>query len=415
MKPNVKITADFNEEITHLSPSITHITFGDKFNQPVDDVLPCSLTHLDFGQRFNCTIKSLPPTITSLTFGFGFNKMANFPPALKVLKLGYTYSSPIGKLPDSIHTLEVNVTETIDYLPPSLTFLDNRSAENKITCPLPSSITHLCISDINPTELANLPSLSYLETHGDNFTPGYDNLPKTLTQLGIFGYWNGTLDSLPPALTHLNIQSLTFKTPLEKLPNTVTHLTLGDLIQPLRNLPLGITHLSFGRFFNSIVDELPPSITHIVFGEYFDKPIDNLPQSLTHLVFGSKFNQLVDRLPPNITHITFGFKFNQPIARLPSHLTHLVFGYSFNHPTVNLPSSIKHLTLGHSFRQPIHHLPYSITHLTISIICSGFFKTINQILNFASHFEEVNLVIAYDITGFYFILFIIFLSRANFC
>jgi hypothetical protein len=38
---------------------LTHLTFGDTFNQPIEkDVLPDSLTHLVFGRNFNQIIKN---------------------------------------------------------------------------------------------------------------------------------------------------------------------------------------------------------------------------------------------------------------------------------------------------------------------------------------------------------------------
>ena len=53
-------------------PSITHLTFGAKFNKPVNN-LPHSITHLTFGWCFNQSVNNLPP-ITHLTFDFWFNQ-----------------------------------------------------------------------------------------------------------------------------------------------------------------------------------------------------------------------------------------------------------------------------------------------------------------------------------------------------
>lgn len=55
---------------------ITHLTFGDSFDQPVDN-LPIHLTHLTFGNDFNRSLDKLPKNLTHLTFGNSFNQPIN--------------------------------------------------------------------------------------------------------------------------------------------------------------------------------------------------------------------------------------------------------------------------------------------------------------------------------------------------
>src|ERR1700729_3602153 len=40
-----------------VSNVVTHLTFGDSFNQPIKDSIPNSITHLTFGFDFNLSIK----------------------------------------------------------------------------------------------------------------------------------------------------------------------------------------------------------------------------------------------------------------------------------------------------------------------------------------------------------------------
>jgi hypothetical protein len=73
----------FNMPISNLPTTLTHITFGENFNQPVTHLLPPSLTHLTFGNMFNSAANYLPDKLTHLTFGAMYNlpgilKMNNF-------------------------------------------------------------------------------------------------------------------------------------------------------------------------------------------------------------------------------------------------------------------------------------------------------------------------------------------------
>ena len=63
----LKFSPDFNKQIPNDLPnSITHLTFGYMFNQPLCN-LPNSITHLTFGQFFNHSVVDLPKIIR-LTF-----------------------------------------------------------------------------------------------------------------------------------------------------------------------------------------------------------------------------------------------------------------------------------------------------------------------------------------------------------
>jgi FNIP Repeat len=64
--------------------SITHLTFGEKFDQPVD-CLPSSLQYLTFGTAFNQHVDLLPPCLRQLSFPKDtsqFNKPVDFFPLL---------------------------------------------------------------------------------------------------------------------------------------------------------------------------------------------------------------------------------------------------------------------------------------------------------------------------------------------
>lgn len=68
---SINITTD--RICTCVSNSITHIIFGSKFNQEVDE-LPENLTNLIFGYNFDKKVNNLPKKLTHLIFDFYFNQ-----------------------------------------------------------------------------------------------------------------------------------------------------------------------------------------------------------------------------------------------------------------------------------------------------------------------------------------------------
>ena len=72
---------DFNQPVTTLPPSLAHLTFGNYFNLPVDNKLSSTITHLTFGHFFNQSVHALPSSITHLTFGNTFNRAVDTLPS----------------------------------------------------------------------------------------------------------------------------------------------------------------------------------------------------------------------------------------------------------------------------------------------------------------------------------------------
>jgi len=280
--------------------SLTHLTFGDDFNGPVDDLeLPASLTHLTFGVIFNQRIRriELLASLTYLKVG-GDKSIENLklPASLTHLVLGHGGHGPVATIEDL-------------NLPDSLTHLEFSLRQSIETLKLPASLTHL--------------------TFGTYFNQPVENL------------------ELPASLTHLVIGERVSGSTVGslKLPASLTHLEVGGF-QPIEhlNLPASLTHLTFGTYYNQPIDQitLPASLTHLQFGFYFNQPIDQikLPASLTHLIFGVNFKRPIDRL------------------KLPASLAHLEFSYAFNQPIDHLkfPASLTYLELDHSYMQSIEKL-----------------------------------------------------------
>jgi len=87
-------TIDKLEQLDSLPSSLTHLTFADSFNHPLDnETLPPLLTQLTFGWQFNQPLDNvtLPPTLKQLTFGCRYNQPLDgvtLPPTLTLLMFG---------------------------------------------------------------------------------------------------------------------------------------------------------------------------------------------------------------------------------------------------------------------------------------------------------------------------------------
>jgi len=360
---------------------MTHLDFGDKFNQPVEDFeLPASLTHLKFGTYFKRPVKELklPTSLTHLEFsGKKFNQPIDglkLPDSLTYLKLGWGFNQPIEgiELLTSLTYLQIGGDKSIENLtlPTSLTHLVisghealNQSIEHLI---LPNSLTHLefacrlnqSIEKLKlPASLTHLTFDAYVKESIENL-----KLPASLTHLDLGGHFEQPIDNLklPASLTHLTF-GYALRQPIEnlKLPASLTHLIIDhNFGQPIENLklPASLTHLDFGGYQPSANLKLPASLTHLKFYNY--EPIQNLtlPASLTHLTFGAPNNDIEAlHLPDWLTHLKFDLYFDDPIdlIKLPASLTHLTFVYHFKGfiEKLKLPASLTHLYFGRGFEQ----------------------------------------------------------------
>ena len=184
---------------------ITHLIFGNNFNQRVDN-LPDSITHIEFGWHFNQMVDNLPDSTIYLKFGVYFNQsVENLSKTLKDLTFGYFFNQPVNNLPNSI--------------------------------------THL--------------------RFGWTFNQQIDNLPGSITHLKFEGIFNQSVDKLPNSINHLNF-GWYFNQTVDNLPDSITHLEFGfNLHQYIENLPDSIVSLTFYLDFDSHVPrikKLPKSI-----------------------------------------------------------------------------------------------------------------------------------------------------------
>ncbi|KAN0039200.1 hypothetical protein ACTA71_001394 [Dictyostelium dimigraforme] len=396
-----------------LPPGVKHIKInGGSLKK---DVLPNSIETIEFdGYDLPLEKGDLPSSVTSLSFGYGFNQSLAgnwLPPNIKSLKFSNDgFNQPIEEieryLPKSLtcldlpkgyngHGLKIFNQDYFDYLE-----FKKNLANGKIES---QSINYTFNQPIEKKVLPNsLTTLSF----GDEFNQPIEKevLPNSLTTLSFGFYFNQPIKkgTLPNSLKTLSFGN-SFNQSIEKcvLPNNLTTLSFGDYFeQSIKKgaLPNNLKSLSFGWYFNQPIEkgDLPNNLTTLSFGDSFghpikkefftnklttlelggcfDEPIEKgyLPNSLTSLSFGSNFNQTLKKcvLPNSLTTLSFGYYYNQPFEKdvLPNSLTTLSFGYSFDQPFGKevLPNNLKTLELDYIFNQPIEKevLPNSLTTLS---------------------------------------------------
>jgi len=103
--------SDTNES---LPKHVTHLTFGENFDQPINSCIPDSVTHLTFSVKFNQQINGcISNSVTHLTFGDNFDRPINgcMPDSVTHLTLGYNFDQNIDELPISI----INISLSRNY------------------------------------------------------------------------------------------------------------------------------------------------------------------------------------------------------------------------------------------------------------------------------------------------------------
>jgi hypothetical protein len=155
----------FNAETIIIPKIVTHLTFNDKFNQPIKNIIPATVTHLEFGSLFNMSIKNnIPESVTHLTMGMKFNKSINtIPHSITHLKLGYSFNKPVENcIPQSVThlTFGFNFNRVINNcIPNSVTHLVFDVCFNKsIKDCVPSSVTHITLGYSYDKSITEIPS-----------------------------------------------------------------------------------------------------------------------------------------------------------------------------------------------------------------------------------------------------------------
>ena len=100
--------------VAQLPRQLTHLTFGDCFNQEVN-IIPQQLTHLTFGYCFNKPIIYLPFGIKYLNLDSNNpNIIAQLSSNIEVLELNWLFNLELNDLPTSIKKIIFNINSVYD-------------------------------------------------------------------------------------------------------------------------------------------------------------------------------------------------------------------------------------------------------------------------------------------------------------
>lgn len=155
--PNNKITHltfgdRYDQPVNNLPETLTHLTFEitSSFNQPVDN-LPKGLTHLTFGESFDESVDNLPETLTHLTFGEAFDQFVdNLPKGLTHLTFGVHFNQPVDNLPESLTHLTFGhyFSDEVNNLPKNLTHIVfEKYYHQRLNNNLPRSLISVALKD----------------------------------------------------------------------------------------------------------------------------------------------------------------------------------------------------------------------------------------------------------------------------
>jgi hypothetical protein len=310
----------FNSGVSLLPETLTDITFGPCFNQPLPPTLPPALKNLKFGDNFNQPLspQQLGPTFSLLWFGRKFNQPSTYlPSTLTNLVLGENY-----------------LWKERDQLPPGLIHLKVGIQSGFLPFHFPPSLLVLSLSGSFLNDHVVLPSRLVRLNVTEWFTPyaTFPALPATLEWLVIQGECKVSLPPLPPKLRYLLIYGSFDQALPTPMPDSLAYLHLGPRFnQPLPEiLPSSLISLSLsGKYTHPLPQEFPPNLRYFY--------LNGVPPANN----------------PNRPQVEL-WGFDHPLPKLPERLKVLLLPPSFNHPLPkNLPRSIESIYLGHRFQQPL--------------------------------------------------------------
>jgi len=285
----------------------------------------------------------------------------DWPPSLTSLELGSLFLPSLHALPATLRSFSYWRDLHPEFdLPSSLTTLRARSCSR----PLDSLPQHLTTLEVpNQVSLEKLPaSLTHLTVRGYVSNPGSIKLLSSLRYLCVSSFPLGVLHSLPESLEHLV---------LDVFDAEEVFYGAARFNQPLRAADLPkLKALTLGFRFNYPLHDLPLSLTELTLDGQsvpYDHDLDHLPPSLTRLDLQRGYGRPLDKLPPSLCFLRLGSPLEHPLDQLPHTLTELCLAETFFNGTLDhLPRQLQVLRFGMGFEQPLDALPNSLTHLDLS-------------------------------------------------
>ena len=314
----------FNQLVDNLPKSLTHLEFGYHFNQSINN-LSNTITHLTFNSapqnrndiNFNHKYEILLVRMASIGNFTILKKFINLSKNIGIAKY-IVENKYIWDL--SLTTLIINKGDWYAY-----------NIYQNYGCPKINNKNFINLTNVDiPEYLKESKLYDVINIYGSIDIPKEFFKKKLIIKcdndlinyIQILNYW--IIKRIP-----IKIYNYVFNNKkdidMEKLNKTFGKNYLINEIQMI------INHVN--KF------EIDSDGIHIEFDGEFNHPVDKLPNTITHLTIGehdSKFNQELGKLPNSITHFIFNdsygneSKFNKKIYNLPENLWYLEYtGYNF--------------------------------------------------------------------------------------
>lgn len=178
---------------------------------------------------------------------------------------------------------------------------------------------------------------------GISFNQTLNNLPPNITFLFFALDFNQPIDNLPKEINKICFSPISkFNQSVNNLPINLKTILFGQYFnKTIDVLPYGITNIYFSptSYFNQPIDNLPMTVEDIRLGMYFDQPVNNLPINLKKFEVKGNFSNSLDNLPDSIEFLKIGvveLENSKVVIRAPR-----ATEINFKHPLNKLPASLK--------------------------------------------------------------------------
>ena len=144
-----------------------------------------------------------------------------------------------------------------------------------------------------------------------NFSHSLDNIPNSIKKLSIYGKnYFGDKNSILQDIIYDTKLNTIIKNEYGEIIGIEFHDNFYQSVGG-ENLPQTLTYLGLGKNFSQKLTNLPNSLTHIKLNMERYCYINSLPNSLTHLEIGDKFMQRFNKLSDNLEQITICNEFQK--------------------------------------------------------------------------------------------------------
>jgi len=266
-------------QMPRLCNFLTSIVFGNSFNQELEkNFLPSLLKRVNFNNEFNQPLQNLPQGLTHITFGDKFNQKVLHPKKIKMI-------CPKGRSSSNIIFPDEGEYSVMLYRDRAKLIIPNNEPQKSI---LPESVIYLKFGKMFNQKLILPPRLKVV-SFGAMFDQIIDDLPETLKRIEIFASLDNTEISTNVVINRLPVTHLIINTMIENLSLSLTHLKFADSFNSrIDNFPSSLTHITFGNNFNEIIENLPQGLIYCRFGDKFNQVL--ILPNLIYLFLGREFN-----------------------------------------------------------------------------------------------------------------------------